>query len=110
MLMLVHSSIAITALYAYGGLRNCAVVRSYRGPACLSALQFTAAAPSALRANPEPKIQFSVPLSSLETRPDCYRVYTHWCDDAEDDLRFICTRCVRSMETLFLIQYIPTLS
>lgn len=40
----------------------------------------------------EPRIRFSVPLNSLETRPDCYRVYKEWCDDVEDDLRTICTK------------------
>lgn len=46
------------------------------------------------RSLPSPKIQFSIPLNSLDTRPDCYRVYKEWCDEVEDDLRTVCTRCV----------------
>lgn len=84
--MLVHCVIKATP--SATGVQRCVVGRCDQSQAFLSSVQLESGA-----LPPEPKIEFSVPLYSLETRPDCYHVYKEWCDDVEHDLHTVCTRC-----------------
>lgn len=85
--MLVHCFDAIRTRISASGMQHCVSGRLKSGRRLLSSASFVVPQ----LAVPAAKVQFSVPLHSLETRPDCYRVYKVWCDDVEDDLRTVCT-------------------